>query len=101
LIAAHQEIASLILHFEIDSYRFFGGQKFVREISETVITSAAHHSKPVTVVLATAGIPEAMELITEAQQRFHDAGVPVYPTIARAAQAISKLLLYPQFTGNP
>jgi acyl-CoA synthetase (NDP forming) len=53
-------------------------------------------SKPIAIVLQPANNPETFKETFLAQKRLASSGLPVYPTIPRAANAISKFLGYHQ-----
>jgi len=94
LIASCREIASLIIHLEIDTLLHFRGEKELSTITDALISAALDCPKPVIVVLRTSGLPEDLRAILEQQQALVSCGIPVYPTIRRAAIAISKVLEY-------
>ena len=50
--------------------------------------------KPMALVIETSTRPEVSKRAFSAQQKFTSAGFPVYPTVARAANAISKFIEY-------
>ena len=54
------------------------------------------HKKPMAMVVPTANVPEGWKWkwLMEAQAKFIKAGLPVYPTISRAARAVSKVVAY-------
>lgn len=63
---------------------------------DPVIETGRRLHKPVAIILLGANIPEAYELAFEAQKRFSASGFPTYPTVSRAALAISRLIGYHQ-----
>ncbi|MDY7030814.1 MAG: CoA-binding protein [Thermodesulfobacteriota bacterium] len=50
--------------------------------------------KPMALVMETSTRPDVSQRAFSAQQQFASAGFPVYPTVARAANAISKFIEY-------
>jgi acyl-CoA synthetase (NDP forming) len=50
--------------------------------------------KPMAMALSSSGSAELSLLVRELRQDFQEAGIPVYPTVAGAACAISKLVAY-------
>lgn len=63
---------------------------------DAVLEGAKGIDKPTTFILLGANIPEAYNLVFEAQRRFSESGFPTYPTVGRAAQAVSRLVSYNQ-----
>ncbi|MFC1925789.1 acetate--CoA ligase family protein [Chloroflexota bacterium] len=63
---------------------------------DVVLEAAKGLDKPTAFILLGANLPEAYNLVFEAQRRFSESGFPTYPTVARAAQAISNLVSYHQ-----
>lgn len=92
VVASCHEIASLIIHLEIDSFLHFFGEGELTKTSNAIIAAARDCAKPVIVALRSSAFPEAVKVISEQQQVLVTAGIPVYPTVRRAAQAISTVL---------
>lgn len=90
----HDDIGSMILHFEVDTTLVFQGRETITEITRAVIEMVGECTKPVAVVLLTVGSSGSVQAINEEQAEYARARIPVYPTIARAAQAIHKLIEY-------
>ena len=65
-----------------------------------LITAGAETSKPIVVVLRSSNSLEAQRAVIDIQKRCYEAGFPVYPTVKRAANAISKFLKYHQDRGE-
>ncbi len=61
---------------------------------EAVIDAGKAMSKPLAVVVFTAGMVEAEKIAGEVQVQCLEAGFPVYPTMGRAARAISHMISY-------
>ncbi len=70
-----------------------GVQELRRQI-EAIVDVGKAISKPMAIVLFTAGIAEAERIVSEVQSECMEAGFPVYPTIGRAARAISNVISY-------
>lgn len=94
IVASCPEIACLIIHIEIDTLLHFLGERELANTTEAITGAARDCAKLVTVVLRTSGFPEAVKTILEQQQVLVEAGIPVYPTMRRAAQAIGKVIQY-------
>jgi acyl-CoA synthetase (NDP forming) len=92
IVASCRQIASLIIHLEVDSILHFFGWSELTKITDAIVAAARDCIKPVTVALRTSGFPEAVKPTLEQQQVLVAAGIPAYPTIRRAAQAISRIL---------
>ncbi|MDY6834342.1 MAG: CoA-binding protein [Chloroflexota bacterium] len=65
-------------------------------IVQTMMKSSAASSKPVAIVVQPGIRPEMYEDAFNAQRQFVAAGYPVFPTVAAAANSISKLFEYNQ-----
>ena len=66
----------------------------VEELSQqvgAVLDAGRAAGKPLAVVLSTAGMVEAERIAAEVQGQCLEAGFPVFPTMGRAARAISHL----------
>ena len=94
IVASCQQVGSLIIHIETDTHLIFQGRKELSEMRNTIIDAVKDCNKNVAVVLRTAGSPAEWEASVEEQKEFAKAGLSAYPTIARASQAINKLLQY-------
>ena len=94
IVSASSQISSLILHFTMDTFLYFKGEKGLQEMSQATIEAATNCGKTIAVVLHSSGAPDVSNAVALEQEKYAKAGIPVYPTIARAAQAISKVLHY-------
>jgi acyl-CoA synthetase (NDP forming) len=92
IVASRSEIASLIIHLQIDHLLDLLGEKELANWTNALVAIARDCAKPVIVVFRTSAFPEAVKALLEQQQILTPAGIPVYPTIRRAAQAISMAL---------
>ena len=61
---------------------------------EDFIVASKQFPKPVAMVFRHRGAPEALSPLFQMQQKCHQAGLPVYPSVGRAAQAISMFIGY-------
>ena len=73
---------------------YFGGYDQVVNI---VQQSSKASSKPIAIVLQSANNPKTFNEMFLAQESLASCGLPVYPTIPRAANAINKFLIYHQW----
>jgi acyl-CoA synthetase (NDP forming) len=92
IVASRREIACLIIHLQIDNFLQLFGERELANWTNALVAIARDCTKPVIVVLRTSAFPEAVKAILEQQLILVPAGIPVYPTIRRAAQAISMVL---------
>ncbi|MDY6833998.1 MAG: CoA-binding protein [Chloroflexota bacterium] len=99
-IADASEFGSVILHAEIDSTVLFVHRDIVTMMSQAMIYAAKNCGKPAACVLRTTGTPEAQQILREEQERFINDGLPLYPSLARAAKAMSNLISYGEWHSN-
>jgi acyl-CoA synthetase (NDP forming) len=67
-----------------------------RQQIEAIGEVYARIDKPFAVVLRTASLIEAEELASGLSEQCRKAGLPVYPSVQRAARAMSHVLAYQQ-----
>ena len=97
IVAALPQTDLLIIHLGIDfPLAFPGGRQKIREQSEAIISAVKGISHPAAIVLRSCRSTEAWETIAAERERFAQAGLPLYHSIPRAAQALSKLACYYQ-----
>lgn len=96
IVAPCPEIASLIIYIEIDNLAYLRSKEILANTTAAIVEAARDYGKPVIVVLGTGGFPETVKLILEQQRTLVAAGIPVYPSMRRAARAISRVLQYRQ-----
>ena len=94
IVASCREIASLIIHLPVVSIVRLLGEGQLTSATEAIIAAARDCVKPMTVVMRTSASPEAVKAMLKEQQALMAAGIPVYPTVRRAARAISSVLQY-------
>jgi acyl-CoA synthetase (NDP forming) len=95
LVASHAEIDFVIFQMEL-------GMDFLQDIGrvivetgrEVLIETAKKMDKPIVVVPRYGGRPQGISLLAETQERYVEAGLPVFPSIERAALAISRFISY-------
>lgn len=76
-----------------------GGRASFEDFAWAHIEGSLEPSKPVAAVFRTVGFPQTLEAIGRLQGQCQKAGIPIYPTIARAASAISKFISYHEDKG--
>ncbi len=61
---------------------------------QTFIKLGTECQKPMAIVLGPAGVPQSWrwKVVIQAEKTFVEAGFPVYPTLSRAAKAVSRLI---------
>jgi acyl-CoA synthetase (NDP forming) len=97
IIGSCPDISSLIVHYEVDIFwHIFGGRELEKMI-EALISAARDCTKPVIAVLVTSGFPEAASAIQAQQHILLKAGIPVYPTVRRAAWVVSQVSQHRHF----
>jgi acyl-CoA synthetase (NDP forming) len=91
-IAASKEVDIMIMHFGFDIWAMVSRGIPLQPFIESVSRLAGNIKKPLAVVLHYAVDPASRVLADQAQARFVALGLPVYPSISRAANAISKYI---------
>lgn len=95
LVASHAGIDFLIFQMELGiSFLQGPGRVIVEAGREVLIETARRIDKPMVVVLRYGGRPQGISLLAETQQRYVEAGLPIFPSIERAALAISRFISY-------
>jgi acyl-CoA synthetase (NDP forming) len=95
LVASPAEIDFVIFQMEL-------GMDFLQDIGrvivetgrETLIETAKKIDKPIVVVPRYGGSPHGISLLAETQERYVEAGLPIFDSIERAALAISRFISY-------
>ncbi len=67
-----------------------------RQALDMMISFAQESSKPVAIILDHVATPEAIQVFLDRQQLCADAGVASFPSVKRAANAMSKFIRYHQ-----
>ena len=95
LVATHPETDALIVGASDEWFldRAQGRTQFQGTI-QTFIKMGKECQKPMAIVLGSAGVPQSWrwKAVIEAERTFVEAGFPVYPTLSRAAKAVSRLI---------
>jgi acyl-CoA synthetase (NDP forming) len=70
------------------------GEALFQGTIQTFIKLGKECQKPMAIVLGPAGVPEdwRWKAVIEAERTFVEAGFPVFPTLSRAAKALSRLI---------
>lgn len=97
LVAGYEAIDSLIVHIGVDWVLLLpNGREQLDKMLSAVMEVGEACGKPLAVVLLTAGASLNWEVASQLRKKCLAAGFPVYPNIARAAHAISKVVQYRQ-----
>ena len=95
LVATHPETDALIVGASDEWFldRAQGKALFQGTI-QAFIKMGKECQKPMAVVLGSAGVPEnwRWKAVIQAERTFFEAGFPVFPTLGRAAKAMSRLI---------
>jgi hypothetical protein len=95
LVASHAGIDFLIFQMELGMSFLQGpGRVIVETGREVIIETARRIHKPLVVVLSYGGSPQGISLLAETQERYVEAGLPIFPSIERAALAVSRFISY-------
>lgn len=92
-VADFAEVDVIFVVFGLIYAAKHGGQA-LREQIDAIIEAGKGIDKPVAIVLRTGSILEAEEIARDLRIRCFEAGLPVYPSIRQAAQAVSYLILH-------
>ena len=93
IVAGSKELDLLLVHMCL-VYVFFREKAQAKERLESIIKAGREIDIPMVMVLRLGDTPVTSRLFFELYQMCLEAGLPVYPTIGRAAGAISKLIEY-------
>ena len=93
IVADCEQIDLLIIHIAFD-IRVLPVRTLATPDIESIISLANEINKRTAVVLHFAALAESKQLASDAQTALSKAGFPVYPSISRAANAISKFIQY-------
>lgn len=91
-IAASQHIDIIILHFGFDIWAMISRSVPLYAFVESVNRLAGSLEKPLAIVLHYSEDPKSHILQDEVRAKFVALGLPVYPSIGRAARAISRYI---------
>ena len=94
IIADCNQVDSLIIHVAFDIWALLDRKYATGAYIDSIISLKGIISKPVVVVLHYHSADRAKQLAAEAYDRLREAGFPVYPSISRAASAVSKFIQY-------
>ena len=93
-VAAWDKIDFLVAHATVELTGQWQGQNVLEGVIDALLAAKERVTKPMTVILHSYGSAKGLVTMHDFQKRFAAAEIPVYPTIARAANAISKFIAY-------
>ncbi len=93
-IAGLDEVDMLLLHVAYDTWALFDKKLITEPTIKAMVGAATSTGKPVVVALSACASAESRKLAMEASQRLFQAGLPVFPSTARAATALSRFISY-------
>ncbi len=93
LVSEHEDIDVILVAFACVPAVRRGVEELERQVDAVLEVSRAA-GKPVAVVLTTAGMVEAEVIAAEIRGRCLAAGLPTFPTMSRAAMALSRMVSY-------
>ncbi len=87
----------VLMHFPFDLWALANRSMLIVPFTEIVTELAGSIKKPLAIVLHYCVSAGAMRLAGETQEKFVKLGLPVFPSIPRAAAAINKYIAYSEF----
>ncbi len=93
-IAGLDEVDILLMHVAYDTWALLDKKLITEPAIGAMVGAAASAGKPVVVALSACASAEARKLSVEASQRLFQAGLPVFPSTERAANALSRFISY-------
>ena len=94
ILAAWDKIDFLLAHATIELTAQWRGLSVLEGVVNSLLAIRERDIKPTTVILQSFGTAKGLATLHDIQKRFVEAKIPLYPTIARAAGAISKFVAY-------
>ena len=94
VIADSEEIDLMLIHIAFDGNALIDRKDVVKPYVEAILDSKEVVNKPLAVVLHLDATDEAKRLALEVYGTLREAGLPVYPSVGRAASAINKCIQY-------
>lgn len=87
----------VLIHFPFDIWALANKALIIVPFTEMVAEVASSIKKPLAVVLHYCVSAQAQKLAGETQEKFVKLGLPVFPSVSRAASAINKYIAYSEF----
>ncbi|MCX6001049.1 MAG: CoA-binding protein [Chloroflexi bacterium] len=96
-VADSDNIDIVLIHFPFDIWALANKALVILPFSEMVAEVVSSIKKPLAVVLHYCVSAQAQKLAGETQEKFVKLGLPVFPSISRAASAVNKYIAYSEF----
>ena len=96
-VADADNIDIVLMHFPFDMWALANKALLISPFNEMIAEVAGSIKKPLAVVLHYCATAHAYKLAVETQEKLVKLGLPVFPSIARAASAINKYITYGEF----
>jgi len=94
IVESYDGVDSLLVYLPMAFAFVDRGEQLIRVQVEAIKDFKAKSRKPLIVALLSGGIPRVLQLDFELQRILLDAGIPVYPSLGRAACALSRFVKY-------
>ena len=94
IVAAWDKIDFLVAHATVELTAQWQGQNALEGVVDSLLAAQESVHKPMVVILHSYGTAKGLAMQYDIQKRFVEAKIPIYPTIARAASAISNFCAY-------
>jgi len=94
LVASWEEIDFMLAHAVVELTAQWQGQSVLDGIVDGLLACQDTIHKPIAVVLQSYGTRRGLATLHNIQNRLAVSGIPVYPTLRRAAKAISEFIKY-------
>ena len=92
----------LLVHLGLDLAAYsLEEAKILEPFTKAILSSCQEVNKPVAIVLHSSGTDQSYKAVIREERRCAQAGVPVYRSLGRAANAISKFIQYHQNRHRP
>ncbi len=99
MVDADPNIDFILVRLDVDVYGRGRAdlQQQLAKATEVIISTAKTLNKPIAMSINPGESVQTLTAVLEARERLLKAGIPVYPTIEAAANAVSKLIAYREF----
>jgi len=94
IVESYDGVDSLLVYLPMAFAFVDRGEQLIRVQVEAIKDFKAKSRKPLIVALLSGGIPRVLQLDFELERILLDAGIPVYPSLGRAACALSRFVKY-------
>jgi len=94
VVASSPEIDALFIHFDSNGFTYTHGLELLKAQAKSIIQTTQESGKPTAVVIRP--VAKWAEMVSQLEQKYLKAGLPVYSSETRAATAIAKFIQYHQ-----